>query len=121
MVQAGVEHGKLEKTVKTILAEFEKIRRVKVSAEELHKAKSCMKGTMTLVLETSDHVAENAATSIINLGRVRPLEEIIKGIEKVTATDIQKVSKDIFQTGKLNLAIIGPHTNGEHLRSFLQL
>jgi len=119
VVQAGVEHAKLEKTIETILAEFKKIKRVKVSAEELKKAKSYMKGTMTLALETSDHVAENAATSIINLGRVRPLEEVIKGIEKVSAQDIQRISKDIFQTKDLNLAIIGPHVNKEKFRSLL--
>ena len=72
---------------------------------------------MTLALETSDHVAENAATSIINLGRIRPLEEIIKGIEKVFAADIQRVAQEIFQTKGLNLAIIGPHADkGKSLR-----
>ena len=119
VVQAGVEHAKLEKTVETVLAEFKKIKRTKVSAEELKKAKSYIKGTMTLALETSDHVAENAATSIINLGRVRPLEEVIKGIDKVSVQDIQRISKDIFQTKGLNLAIIGPHLHKEKLLSLL--
>lgn len=121
VVQAGVEHGKLEKTVQTILAEFKKIKRVKVSAEELKKAKSYMKGTMTLALETSDHVAENAATSIINLGRIRPLEEVIKGVDEVSAADIQRVAKDIFQTKGLNLAIIGPHASAKQLLGSLQI
>ena len=37
-VQAGVEHGKLEKTVETILVEFKKIKKQKVSSVELEKA-----------------------------------------------------------------------------------
>jgi len=121
VVQAGVEHGKLKKTVETILTEFKKIKRTKVSSEELKKAKSYIKGTMTLALETSDHVAENAATSLINLGRVRPLEEIIKGVEKVSAADIQRVARDIFTTSGLNLAILGPHSSEDALRSLLRL
>lgn len=109
VVQAGVEHAKLEKTVATILAEFKKIKRVEVSAAELKKAKAYMKGTMTLSLETSDHVAENAATSLINIGRIRGLPEVIKGIDKVTARDIKRVAKDLLRIEGLNLAIIGPH------------
>jgi len=66
-----VEHGKLNKTVETILAEFRKIKRVKVSPAELAKAKSYIKGTMTLGLETSDEVASNAASSLVSIGRVR--------------------------------------------------
>ena len=120
VVNAGVEHGKLEKTVETILAEFKKIKHTKVSAAELNKAKSYMKGTMTLSLETSDHMAENAATSLINLGRVRSLEEIVKGIDKVSAQDIQRVAQDIFRTNLLNLAIIGPHLHKDKLLSLLR-
>lgn len=120
-VQAGVEHGKLEETIQTILAEFKKIARTKVPTEELKKAKSFIKGTRTLALETSDAVAENAATSIINIGRIRPLEEIIKGIEKVTAADIQRVARDILKTDKLNLAVIGPHMNVEKLKDILKV
>ncbi|MDO8452066.1 MAG: pitrilysin family protein [bacterium] len=120
-VQAGVEHAKLEKTVKTILDEFRKIKRVKVSSAELKKAKNFIKGTMTLHLETSDAVAEHAASTVINIGRVRPLEEILKGIDTVAISDIQRVARDLLQTNKLNLAIIGPHTDTANLRSLLKL
>ena len=109
VVQAGVEHAKLEKTVETILAEFKKIKNTKVSAAELKKAKSYIKGTKTLSLETSDEVAGNAASTLLNLGQVRTLEDVLRGIDKVTAQDVQRVARDILVTKGLNLAIIGPH------------
>ena len=120
-VQAGVEHAKLEKAIGTILAEFRKIKRTKVAPVELKKAIAYMKGTITLALETSDHVAEHAATSLINIGHVRSLEDVIKGIEAVSATDVQRVARNIFRTDRLNLAIIGPHKNEEELKSLLRL
>lgn len=120
-VQAGVEHGKLEKAVSTILAEFRKIKNVKVSDAELKKAKAHIKGTLTLALETSDAVAAHAATSLISLGKIRPLEEIIKGIDKVKAGDIQRVAKDILRTEGLNLAIIGPHLRKDILLHLLHV
>ena len=107
--------------METILAEFRKIKRTKVSPAELKKAKSYMKGTMTLALETSDAVAENAATSIINLNRVRSLEEVIKGIDKVSVDDIQRISQYLFRTDKLNLAVIGPHTDKGKLQQLLRI
>jgi len=119
-VQAGVEHGKLEKAVETILAELRKIKRTKVSAAELKKAKSFIKGNMTLALETSDEIANHAASTMINIGRVRPLEEILAGIDTVSAADVQRVAKDIFKTNSLNLAIVGPHLRKEKLLSLLR-
>ena len=121
VVNAGIEHGKLEKVVKTILAEFRKIKRTKVSKAELEKAKSYMKGTMTLSLETSNHVAQNATTSLLELGRVRSLEENIKGIDAVTAEGVTRVARDILRTDKLNLAIIGPHNNHGSLKKLLKI
>ena len=121
VVQAGVEHAKLEKTVETILAEFKKIKRTKVSAAELKKAKAYIKGTKTLSLETSDEVAGNAASTLLNLGKVRTLEDVLRGIDKVTAADIQRVARDILRTEGLNLAIIGPHLHKDHFFSLLRV
>ena len=121
VVQAGIEHAKLEKTITTILGEFKKIKKQKVSAAELKKAKSYLKGTLALRLETSDEIANSAATAMINMGRVRPLEEIIKGIDAVSVDDIQRIAQDIFQTNKLNLAIIGPRADEEELLKLLRV
>lgn len=120
-VQAGVEHAKLNETVKTILAEFKKIKTTKVSPAELKKAKAYLKGTTTLSLETSDEIAQSYATSMIVMGKIRTLEERIKGIDNVTAADVQRVAKDILKGEKLNLAIIGPHTEAEKLRKLLTI
>lgn len=121
VVQAGVEHGKLPKTIQTILAEFRKMKKENVSSAELSKAKAYIKGTSTIALETSDAVAENAATSLINVGKIRPLEEILKGIDAVTAADVHRVAKDIFTTSTLNLAVIGPHLHAEPLLKLLRV
>lgn len=120
-VQAGVEHGKLEKTVETILAELRKIKSKKIPAAELAKAKAYLKGTTTLSLETSDEVAQNAVTSLLEIGKIRTLEERLAGIDTVTAADVQRVAKDIFKTEKLNLAVIGPHPDVETFRPLLKV
>jgi predicted Zn-dependent peptidase len=107
--------------VKTILVEFRKLKKTLVSKEELAKAKSYIRGTLTLSLETSDRVAQSAATSLLELGRVRSLEEILKGVDKVTAADVQRVARELFTTNKLNLAVIGPHADAGRFASLLHV
>src|SRR3989344_2858586 len=87
-VQAGVQHGKLEKTVQVILAEFKKVKRTKVSDVELKKAKAFIKGTSALALETSDALAENASSSLINGGALPTPEKITGEIDTVPAGDM---------------------------------
>jgi predicted Zn-dependent peptidase len=121
VVQAGVEHAKLEKTIQTILSEFKKIKNKKVSSSELTKAKAHIKGSLVLQRETSDEVAEYVASSLVTLGVVRSIDEIMAGIEKVTVADVQRVAQDIFLTDKLNLAIIGPHISSAPLKKILRM
>lgn len=46
--------------------------------------------------------------SFFSSQKIQTPEEKIIEIEKVTIEDVQKVAKEIFQTNKLNLAIISP-------------
>lgn len=121
VVQAGIEHSKVQKVVETVLAEFKKIKRENVSAAELKKAKSFIKGAWAISLETSDAVAGDAASSLVSIGKIRKLEERLKHIDKVTAADVKRVANDILCTEKLNLAIIGPHAQKEKFLSLLRI
>jgi predicted Zn-dependent peptidase len=121
VVQAGVEHGKLEETVKVVLQELKKIKAKKVPVAEFKKIKTQFEGGAALALETSNQVAGGAASSMLSVGRVRTLEETLKGIEAVTREDVQRVARDLFKTEKLNLAIIGPHANAKELIALLRL
>ncbi len=120
-VQAGVEHAKLEEALTVIVAEFAKVATKAPDPKELRKVKSYMTGTQTLALESSDSIAEHAASSLLHVGRVRTLEEMNAGIEKVAAKDVQRVAKDIFRTERLVLAVIGPHADEEKLRGLLHI
>lgn len=120
-VQAGVEHAKLHEALRVIVGEFRKVAKKPVPPKELAKVKSYMKGTQTLALDSSDSVAEHAASSLIHVGKIRTLEEILAGIDAVTAKDVQRVAKDILKTGKLVLAVIGPHQDEKALADILRI
>ncbi len=119
--QTGVDHGKLEETVKIILEEYKKIATQKVSSQELKKAKDYIKGISVMNFESSDEVAMFYVEQEARKGKVMTLPEIMKKIDKVTGADILRVAKDIFVNKKLNLAVIGPHKNSQKLGKILKL
>lgn len=121
VTQAGVDTGRIDDAIKVMLEEFAKIRDERVSTEELSKAKEFLKGRLTLELEDSRSVASLFADSELLEEKVRTPEEIMKGVDAVTAEDIRKVAKDIFIQKTLNLAIIGPYKEEGRFAKLLKL
>jgi len=119
--QAGVEHENLEKTIVIILDEYKRITTEKVETDELKKAKEYIKGKMAMGLEGSDDVAEYLVTEEAVRGNIVLPKEKARMIDKVTASDILRVAKDIFVNKKLNLAVIGSKANKEKLTKLLKL
>lgn len=113
--QCGVEHENLEKTIDVILSEYKKIAMEPVSAEELMKAKEYVKGHFALGMEGSDDVAGYLVTQETVRHQIMLPKERNKMIDRVTSADILRVAEDIFVNKKLNMAIIGPHTNDKRL------
>ncbi len=119
--QAGVDHIKLEETVKIILQEYRKIAAEKVSAKELQKAKDYIKGKSVMGFEASDEAAMFYIDQELARKKIMTMEEIFARIDKVTVLDILRVAGDIFKEKTLNLAVIGPHKDGKKLEKILKL
>jgi predicted Zn-dependent peptidase len=119
--QAGVEHKNLALALKTILAEYKKIATEKVPEKELQKAKDYIKGKMVMGMEASDEVAMFFIGQELSRREILKREEIFRRVDLVTPEDIMNVAREIFQNKKLNLAIIGPHKNGDKLQRMLSV
>lgn len=119
VTQAGVDIGKIEKAIKVVLSEYQKIALKKVPHLELKKAKEFLKGRLILALEDSYAVALRYATLAVLEKKLRTPEEAMKLIDKVTADDVLRVAKDIFKPEKLNLAVIGPYKDKERFQRLL--
>lgn len=117
--QAGVEHAKLEQTIKVVLDEYEKIAENGVSAKELQKAKDYVKGRSIMGFEASDDVAMFFIDQEMHKEKILTPDEVFAKIDAVTEQDIVRVSRDIFRKEKLNCAIVGPHKNMKKILSIL--
>ena len=108
VTQAGVDSKKTEKAVSAILKEYKNLADKKIQSKELEKAKENIKGRALISLESSDAQAYFYGKQELLRGKTIPMKEIFKEIDKVTAEEIQIVSKDIFKPENLNLAMVGP-------------
>jgi predicted Zn-dependent peptidase len=116
IVYAGCDTGKLTATIRTILAELTRVRRLRIPRSELRRAKDYYAGQLLMGLEdTMDHmlwIGEQTAT----LGRVARPETLLSHMAKVTERDIQRVARQLFITPKMHVAIVGPVAEPEASR-----
>ena len=121
MAQTGVNNEKCLDAIKIILDEFKKVKKEKISAEEIKRAKDYLKGQAVISLESSNSVASFFAGQELSTGKILTPEEKFAKIDAVTADDLQRVSQDIFVDNKLNLALIGPFKNKKVFEKILKL
>lgn len=119
-ISAGVNNARCEEVLKEILKECDRLSKDSVSENELNKVKSFIIGNMKMSLEASDDIANFYGSQELMRGEMKTLEEKIKDINKVTATDIKKMAQKIFQTKHLNLAIIGPYKDKVQFEKILK-
>lgn len=117
--QCGVEHANLKKTIEVVMAEYRKISRALVPPKELCKAKEYINGRLSLGLETSDEMASYLADQELLRGEIVMPDVLMKRIEKVTASDVRRVAKDIFRPERMNLTVIGPHSDSAEYKKLL--
>ncbi|MDO8639293.1 MAG: pitrilysin family protein [bacterium] len=116
---AGVDSQRIEKVISVILREYRKIAEQKVGSLELKKTKNNIKGKLALVLEASDAQASFYGSQELLEGKILTPEEIFKRIDQVTANDMQKLAKIIFQPKNLNLALVGPFKDTAYFERLL--
>ena len=120
LTQAGVMLKKADEAIKVVLQQFYQTTAKKVDTKELKKAKEFLKGGMILALEDSQRVASRYFNQVLLEEKIRPPDEVMKLIDKVTPDDIQKVAKDVFKPERWNLALIGPYKNREKFSKLLK-
>jgi predicted Zn-dependent peptidase len=105
--QAGVDITRIDDAITTIVAELRRIVDDAVPADELEKARNFAKGRFVLGLESPYGTIMYGLRREVLEGRAREPEEVLAGLDAVTAEDVQRVARDILG-GKLFLAVIGP-------------
>jgi len=81
----------VERVEALFFEELARLAREPASAEEIEKAKRQLEASLVGGLETVHSLASRVARDWVNFGRIRPLDELLSGIQAVTADDVQRV------------------------------
>src|SRR5216683_27035 len=87
-VYAGTSLESAKNVVDCVVKEFRSLKEETVPAEELRRSKDHLKGSLMLGLESTSSRMSNLARQEMHFGRFFSLDELVEGIEKVTADDV---------------------------------
>lgn len=108
-ISAGVRITSIEEAIQVTFDVLKNIINSPIPEKEIIKAKEFLKGHTTLYLEDNqarlDWYLEQAA---FKKDLLTPAE-ILKKVDNVTAKQVQAVAKELFNSAKMSLAIIGPY------------
>jgi predicted Zn-dependent peptidase len=114
--QAGVDIERIDEAVSTIVTELRKIADEPVPDDELEKARNVAKGRFVLQTESPHGLIMFGLRREVLEGQTAEPEEILAGLDAVTAEDVQRVAQDIIGEKGLKLALIGPFEQTEQER-----
>ncbi len=118
---AGVDPKRVEDTIEAILMELVKLREDQVSETEITKARELGKGRLMLRMEDTRNVAGWMGGQELLMGHIRTVDEVISILDAVTASDLQRVARELFVANKLCLALVGPSFKERRLQRLLKL
>ena len=107
-VYAGTAPANARKVVSLILEELHRLKSVPIAKEELQRAKDYLKGSLLLGLESSTSRMSNIARQEMYYGRYVSLDEVAAKIDAVTQDEVTIVARELFQSDRLAITVLGP-------------
>jgi predicted Zn-dependent peptidase len=106
-IYAGTSLESAGKVVASITREFRQLKDELVSEEELRRAKDHLKGSLMLSLESTSSRMSNLARQEMYFQRFFTLDELMEGIETVTAEEVRTLAQTFFDTRQIALTVLG--------------
>jgi predicted Zn-dependent peptidase len=104
----GTENKTLKKAQSLVLKEMSKMRQTKLGTVQLHMAKEQAIGQMAMGEENYVSLMLVYGKSLLDHGKVDPLEKIFHEIQHTTAEDLQEIALDIFNPDQLTFLTYKP-------------
>jgi predicted Zn-dependent peptidase len=105
---AGVDVGRIDEAIKTIVAELRKVAAEPLPADELEKARGYSKGRFVLRLESPQGLIQFGLRRELLEHRIEEPDDVLRHLDQVTAKDVQRVATDLLSERPFYLAVVGP-------------
>jgi len=107
-VSAGADPTNALEVVRLVIREFKNIKDEGITPAEEIRVKNQIKGNLILSFESSNSHMSRLARQEIYFGKYISIDDIIKGVEKVTTDQVRRLAQQLFTRENLSLAILGP-------------
>ncbi|MFZ4263524.1 M16 family metallopeptidase [Sphingobacterium sp. HJSM2_6] len=101
-IYLGTDEEKLEKALKLLHKELNKLKQEPLSATYFNRAKTKFKGQIALAEENRMSLIIAEAKNILDYNRIISLAEVFNKIDAVSAEDILNIANDIFAADQLS-------------------
>jgi predicted Zn-dependent peptidase len=120
-VYAGTDPTNTLEVLRLVTRELKKIKEEGITQAEENRVKNQIKGNLVLSLESSNSHMSRLARQEIYFGKYISIDDIIRGVEKVTSEEVQRLAQQLFTRDNLSLAILGPLSRADVPDSVLEI
>lgn len=105
----GTENKTLKKAKNLVLNEMKRLQTVKLGTTQLHMAKEQAIGQMAMAEENYAGLMLVYGKSLIDHGKIDPLESIFDQIRSATSSDLMEIANEIFNPSELTFLTYKPN------------
>ncbi len=106
-IYAGCANDAVGELIDVVITELRRLKDETLPESELRRAKDHLKGSLMLNLESTSSRMSHLARQEIYFDRQVGLDETLRGVEQVSAADVQRVARDLFANGALSATVLG--------------
>lgn len=112
IVYAGIAPRNVAEVTGITLGELHRLRHEGISPDELSLAKEKLRGHLILGLETNANRMSRLGSAAVTGRKILSPDELISRLDAVAFEDVTRVIERFTQPSAVNLAVIGPRTDG---------
>jgi predicted Zn-dependent peptidase len=98
----GTDSQNLEKSISITMAELKRLCTEKLGTIQLSKAKNQIKGYLARGFENHESLMLSHGKSILVFDKVDNIEDLVKKIDLITASDLLEIANEVFDPSKLS-------------------
>lgn len=100
-VYFGCDHKHVNRCLRLVGNELDKIVNTQLTAQQLASAKRQLKGQIGIACDARESFALSFGKSFLHYGWERDIERLYENIDQVTATQIQEVAAELFDSNHM--------------------
>lgn len=98
----ATERKQLEKSIRLVLKELQKMKEKPLTTNQLHVCKEQLMGQLAMAEESNINFMQMMGKSMLDLGYIDSLEHVFKEIKKVSAKELRDISNEMFNEEELS-------------------